>query len=56
MGVVRDEVNVVLLSSTSSATELPTQRSCFSSTGADGYTKLLKAVSLDHGVAEEISG
>lgn len=56
MDVVRDEVNVVLLSSTSSATELTTQCSSFSSTGADGYTKLLKAVSLDHGVAEEISG
>lgn len=30
--------------------------SCFSSTGADGYAKLLRAVLLDHGVAEEISG
>lgn len=43
MEVVKDEFNVVLLSSTSSASELPTQRSCSSSTGAEGYTKLLRA-------------
>lgn len=56
MDVVKDEVNEVLFSSTSSASELPNQRSCSSSTGADGYTKLLRAVLLDRGAAEEISG
>lgn len=56
MEVVKDEFNVVLLSSTSSASELPTQCSCSSSAGADGYTKLLRAVLLDGGMTGEHEG
>lgn len=55
MEVVKDEFNVVLLSSTSSASELPTQRSCSSSAGADGHTKLLRAALLDGGMTGESS-
>lgn len=55
MEIVKDELNEVLLSSTSSTSELPTQCSCSSSTGADGYTKLLRAVLLDRGMTGESS-
>lgn len=53
MEAVKDEFSVVLLSSTSSVSERPTQYSCSSSTGADGYTKLLRAVLLDRGMTGE---
>lgn len=55
MEVVKDEFSVILLSSTSSASERPTQHSCSSSTGADGYTKLLRAVLSDRGMTGESS-